>query len=297
MEYFIDDKGLHIGSKTYIGEAINKDITEIGLDKYNIKIKHYANNKKIITYCSTSIFRIPLIKKKKVIKKYSATSFYNDSEYREQRLDSLLRSKNRLKDIVLLNEFEYFATFTFDISRVDSTDIQDVIRKTQVYLKNAVQRNDLKYIVVPEYHADGKKVHLHALLSGNVPVKSSGTFKCEGIKKPMKMSTIKKKGLCELIVSEVYNIANWHYGFSTAIKIYGSVQALSSYVTKYLTKDNHKIFGKFYWCSKNLNLYPVEELANYPCYKFKEIAGREYWNSSVQASFKYENRLGDSIDD
>ena len=37
----------------------------------------------------------------------------------------------------------------------------------------------------------------------------------------------------------------WKYGFSTVIKLDGR-SAIVKYVTKYITKGNAKIFGKFY---------------------------------------------------
>ena len=43
----------------------------------------------------------------------------------------------------------------------------------------------------------------------------------------------------------IYNLLGWKYGFSTVIKLDGR-SAIVKYVTKYITKGNAKIFGKFY---------------------------------------------------
>ena len=54
----------------------------------------------------------------------------------------------------------------------------------------------------------------------------------------------------------MYNVSDWQYGFSTAIETYGEPSQLAFYVTKYITKDVKKIFGKFFWSSKNIKREP-----------------------------------------
>ena len=111
------------------------------------------------------------------------------------------------------------------------------------------------------------------------------------------MSTIKKYHLEGKIKYPVFNCSDWKNGFSTAISVYGSPGRLARYVLKYMTKDMTKIFGKGYWCSKNINLYPDIELYTLPVGDFYETPGREYWTRGAEASYKYINRLGDALEE
>jgi len=44
----------------------------------------------------------------------------------------------------------------------------------------------------------------------------------------------------------IYNWDDWKYGFSTAVPL-DKQKFICQYVTKYVTKDNNKIFGKYYF--------------------------------------------------
>lgn len=123
-------------------------------------------------------------------------------------------------------------------------------------------------------------------------------YKVKGIKKPIKEETIKKYNVpVDRVLYPVYNCKDWKYGFSTAISVYGTPSRLANYVLKYITKDIENIFGKTYWCSKNLKLYPDIELFTLAPYEFRETPGREYWHRGAEASFKYINRLGDALEE
>ena len=80
----------------------------------------------------------------------------------------------------------------------------------------------------------------------------SGTKVFYGFKKPIKPRTAKKYGLDWEKGQVVYNLSTWKFGFSTAIKVYGDKAQLSHYITKYITKDNEKIMGRYYWHSRDL---------------------------------------------
>lgn len=49
----------------------------------------------------------------------------------------------------------------------------------------------------------------------------------------------------------------WTLGYSTAIELTGSKDAISLYITKYISKDFKKIFGSFYYAGgKGLIRHP-----------------------------------------
>ena len=49
----------------------------------------------------------------------------------------------------------------------------------------------------------------------------------------------------------VYNVNDWKYGFTTAICVDDNKERLSRYLLKYISKGNDKIFGKYFWSSKD----------------------------------------------
>ena len=94
-----------------------------------------------------------------------------------------------------------------------------------------VQRHQMDYILFPEYHKPEpgqteRAIHFHMLANANT----------------LKLSDSGKKTKNG---QTIYNLLGWKYGFSTVIKLDGR-SAIVKYVTKYITKGNAKIFGKFY---------------------------------------------------
>lgn len=140
-------------------------------------------------------------------------------------------------------------------------------------MKNTVKRKNLKYVLTAERHKNGG-IHLHMV--GNCPfhLVDSGTRMVKGYTKPIKLSTIERKKIPpEDIQKIVYNIPEWQHGFTTAIEIDGDPAALSLYLTKYITKDIQKTFGKYYWSSKNLIRSPKISYMNTP---YQEVNALEY---------------------
>ena len=186
-------------------------------------------------------------------------------KYGDIRSDSLKRAKDSIFDIVYENDWSWFVTFTFNNDDVDRFSSVDVMKKLRVWLDNAVRRKKLSYVLVPELHKKGG-IHCHALFNDcDLKFLDSGTRCVKGFDKPVKLSTIREKnmlsrsGLSEDDLKVVYNIKDWKYGFSTAIKTYGDPANLAFYLTKYLTKDVKKIFGRFYWHSHNIRTKPEIE--------------------------------------
>lgn len=148
---------------------------------------------------------------------------------------SISRTKRMIKDYARNNDFNYFVTFTFDTKKVDSTDQATVLSATQRYTRKLRQQG-VKYLIVPEYHADGRKIHLHALIKGSIPLQDSG-----------KLDKSKRT---------IYNVPSWQFGYSTAIKISNENEGtlkIANYIVKYITKDLLINFDKKrYWVSNGL---------------------------------------------
>ena len=230
--------------------------------KHNTKIKTYRDGNFTKIRCNRKIFKpvgyekhddnfnpqkfcyCPMEKKPKSKKKKSC----------EPRIDSLKRAKDKIFDMVFENDWKYFLTITFNGKDFDRTDPKEVIKKLGKWLNNQVNRKGLKYILVPEYHKNGG-IHCHALINDcKLRFVDSGTRIIKGFNKPVSLETIECNNLSLEGAKVVYNVSDWQYGFSTAIETYGEPSQLAFYVTKYITKDVKKIFGKFFWSSKNIKI-------------------------------------------
>jgi hypothetical protein len=185
----------------------------------------------------------------------------NSGQEAEAILDSIRRTKTRLQDIVLCNQFDLFCTFTFAKNR------EDIIAcKTRMsnWLDNQRRRKGkFSYAIVPEFHKDGKSLHFHALF--------------KNYKGELTNSGIKQKG------KEIFNIPSYKNGYTTASYIQNQ-EKTASYVRKYITKDMPLFPGKKrYWVSNDLvrpekivNPYiPLNEFADYQ--KLHQSDGLTYY--------------------
>lgn len=196
------------------------------------------------------------------------------------RQDNLKKTRDTIFDYVLCNEWEYFFTGTIDQKKFDAFNAEKLKKPLKKWLNHMQERYGLSYIVIFEYHKKGG-IHIHGLLRSSplTPLRlvESGTRSYYGFKKPMKDSTALKRGLDINKGQIVYNLVTWKFGFSTAIKVYGSQGAIAHYVTKYITKSNQKIMGRYFWHSQDLKKpnvffinsdYDSLQLANYHGFKY-----------------------------
>lgn len=156
------------------------------------------------------------------------------------------RARSAVADLAMSNDFRYFVTLTLDPSRVNRYDPAEVVRRLNNWLDNHVRRDGLAYVLVPEYHKDGA-IHFHGFFNGALEAVDSGTLDT-GTGKPKKPRSAAQRALW---LSEgahvVYNLPAWHLGFTTAIELYGQRSAAVGYVCKYVTKQQTKIGGRWYY--------------------------------------------------
>lgn len=151
---------------------------------------------------------------------------------------SLSRTIQTLYDIVFSNEWELFITVTFDGSKLDRYDYDEVVERYSKLLDNIKQRKApaLEYVFVPELHKDGA-FHFHGLLRN-----------IDGL-------TLKYSGRKDKKGNKVYNLSDFNLGFNTATYV-ESTAKVSTYLIKYISKDLIQTLGesrKRYWCTKGLN--------------------------------------------
>lgn len=156
---------------------------------FMIEFKIYRNDYVSLTRVDEKLFG-----KRKKIGECSHSSFFDDiltdEELKNRKdrseLSSISRTKRRIKDICLSNNFELFATFTVNsincdrFSLVESQElILKVFRKYRRKQKNRFLKdlvfdsgeldfNLFKYIIVTEHHENGA-FHFHGMIK-NIPI-------------------------------------------------------------------------------------------------------------------------------
>ena len=202
-----------------------------------------------------------LYKEFREMKKYDPFKTNLKTPVKEIRSDSLKRAKDSIFDYIMCNDWSYFFTGTINPKKMDSSKPSECLRPLIKWFSNMQQRYGISYICIFEYHKKGN-IHMHGLIreDSDKPLKlvDSKTKSYYGFKKPMKNKTARKYGLDPQKGITVYNLQTWRFGWSTAIKTYGIPQQLAHYVTKYLTKDAKKIFGRYFWHSRDLKKPRIE---------------------------------------
>lgn len=157
----------------------------------------------------------------------------------EDLLRSMRRARAKLRRLALANDFEFFVTLTLDQTKIDRYDPKIITKALNRWLDNMVRRNGLRYILVPELHKDGA-LHFHGFFAGkNLPAVDSG-----------------HKDTCG---ETVYNLPQWGYGFSTAIRLRGEYPRAVAYVCKYIGKQQgQRPMGRWYYSGGTLKEPPKE---------------------------------------
>ena len=177
---------------------------------------------------------------------------------------AIRRARKRVFDLVACNpDCNMFVTLTLNGADFPRDDWNGIARKLSTWLDNMTRRRGLKYILVPEFHKDGESIHFHGFMN-------ESALSLVRAKNPHTGKPIKHKGRA------VYNVANWKFGFTTAVRVGKSdVDQTSSakYVLKYITKNSEKIGGRYYLHGGNLK-EPTYEYLNVD---FEKVEG-EAWS-------------------
>lgn len=179
-----------------------------------------------------------------------------NSEENDYLQKSINRTKTKISDYVLCNNFSHFATFTFDPSnsKVNGEENRHDFQKMSSLLKkwlNTEQVNHFRrhgrkfrYLIVPERHKNGAW-HFHALLEG---YKNSTEGFYTRKNKYITVSELKK-------TKKDKNrkfITRYTLGRSEIAPIKDKTK-MSSYIKKYITKELiQEKNAKRYWASRNL---------------------------------------------
>lgn len=163
---------------------------------------------------------------------------------------SLRRTKTTIQDIMLSNRFDYWCTFTYNCRNClpkctndPCTCSPSTCKRYDMHYTNVTLRNwfrnqrkhspDLRYLAVPEFHKNGA-IHFHCMISG-----FNGRLKDSGKKTKYRQT--------------VYNASGYYSGWTEFVRIgerfdsenfEEDYKRVSSYLTKYVTKDMPLIYGK-----------------------------------------------------
>ena len=209
----------------------------------------------------------------KIIKYHRPIVFPNFSEYKdisailvnEEKAEeydydyiqkSINRTKTKISDYVLCNNFSHFATFTFDPknSKVKSEENRHDFQKMSSLLKNWLKTEQLnhfrrhgrkfRYLIVPERHKNGAW-HFHALLEG-YQNETEGFYTRKN-----KYITVAELKKTKKDKNRKF-ITRYKLGRSEIAPIKDKTK-MSSYIKKYITKELiQDKNAKRYWASRNL---------------------------------------------
>ena len=227
---------------------------------YNARVKYYPNGAYKITVFSKGVFnpdgweRIRKDEDEKDRREYDLTN---------PREDSLKRAKDKIFDIAFMNEWDYMVTLTLDQKKIDRYDEKEINKRVGQWLKHQAQRKDLRYLVIPEYHKDGA-IHFHGFFKGNMTYLNTGKKAKSG--------------------REIFNIKDWRFGFSDAVRLDDNRLAVARYITKYITKCTTKIMGKFYYAGGGITR---EVPSDYAHVDYDAVEGTEYEIPQAGMRVKY----------
>lgn len=146
--------------------------------------------------------------------------------------ESIIRTRSKIFELAFCNPWEWFFTGTLNPKLYNRADLEKYHKDLTKWICNYNKKYGLniKYLLIPELHSDGKSWHMHGFLN-NLPKEHLEKFKVGD-----KMS----KALAEKVKNgdEVYNWGAYmkKFGFCDLEPI-RNTEAVSKYVTKYISKN------------------------------------------------------------
>lgn len=179
---------------------------------------------------------------------YEKENKKNNDYIRNYDQESSNRSKNKIIEYALNNNWNYFVTITIDKKLHNRTNYKELTKRLRKYLNNYKNRYDhnFKYILIYEPH---KKKEIN----GKNAIHYHGLFYIEN-ENYFNLKFKKRKG--KALIYQSLKIRDL-YGINNFTLIYNNGEFLSYYISKYITKNINKsiILSKRYFNSTGLNGY------------------------------------------
>lgn len=200
-------------------------------------------------------YRLKLVTMKTV--KNSLVEFESCSEcqhYDEKMQGSIWRAKNRIFELAMCNNWQWFFTGTLSPEKYNRFDLDKFHKDLTLFFRNKSKLkifngSKIDFLLIPEQHKDGAW-HMHGLLSG-VPVGALQRFEI-GDKMSSYIASKVRKG------EPVYNWVDYQnkFGFCDLEPIKDN-QAVFKYITKYINKNILEsvkdLNAQVYYRSRGLN--------------------------------------------
>lgn len=192
-------------------------------------------------YCFVKVYGVGANKKIKVttmkVRNVSSCEYREQSSVRgtvnsEKLQENVSRAKSTIFELAFCNPWDWFFTGTLNPTKYDRTDLDKYHKTLTQWLRDYNKKHGLniKFLLVPELHRDGKSWHMHGFLQG-LPVEHLEQFK---------VGDIMGKGLADKVRkgAVVYNWVAYanKFGFC-GLELIRSHEAVSKYVTKYINKS------------------------------------------------------------
>ena len=197
--------------------------------------------------------------------------------------NNISRAKSRIFEIAMCNDWDYFITCTLDKQKYERTDLDAFRKDLAHFIRNQriKYQCDIRYLLIPELHSDGKSWHMHGLLGG---VKDDMIADFDNTV-PMKIRILGYKNYPDYA-------KKFGYVSMGTIK---NKDAIAKYITKYINKDIQKSvteLGKhLYYCSRGLNkAVKIKQgiLRDYPAqWHYENDYVKIYWCKEFEEVNKY----------
>ena len=171
-------------------------------------------------------------------------------EFKERMAQSLSRTKSRIFELAASNPWDWFFTGTLNGEWHDRANLEEFRKKLSQYIRDCRKKygTPCAFLLIPEQHKNGCW-HVHGLLGG-FPETAFRPFSLQE-KLPQRIRKL-------LLAGE--DVRDWsgyssRFGFTTVTPVKRR-QRVSSYITKYITKDCYKTAisngGHMFYASQGL---------------------------------------------
>lgn len=227
---------------------------------YNVRVKIFPDGTKQYQWSERTLIRGSKREKKKL----------TGQTIKQKEIENNKRAIQKVYDYARSNDFDWFVTLTFDGSKVDRYDYEDVANALKTWTKDLCIVGECSWLIVPEQHEDGA-YHFHGLIKGYLPVTPA-------------INPYTQKLLIDKSGNQIYNIDSYTIGYTTATKIKDRKRT-ASYLAKYLTKEITVPKGrKRYWASRDLNI-PIEHYTVMSTYEFGALLESSRYSKVIRSPY------------
>ena len=149
----------------------------------------------------------------------------------EKLAESVRRAKSKIFEIAFCNPWQWFFTGTLDPGKFDRTDLDTYHKTLTQWIRDCKKATgaDVKFLLIPELHKDGKSWHMHGFLMGLPPDKL----------RQFRIGDRMGQAVAEKVAAgdAVYDWPAYRERFGWCdLEPIRSAEAVSKYITKYISK-------------------------------------------------------------